>query len=93
MAGLVELGLVRTDVWSRRRVLQLGGAASAATVAVIALPGIAAAASSTTSTTSSAPDGAGNTGGGGAGDWVVEDGGSRYHAFTTVGSGTLFTVG
>lgn len=44
-------------------------------------------------TTSSAPDGAGNTGGGGAGDWVVEDGGFRYHAFTTVGSGPLFTVG
>lgn len=45
MAGLVELGLVATDAWSRRRVIQLGGAAAAAAVAVVALPGVAAAAS------------------------------------------------
>ncbi len=43
MAGLVELGVVHTTEWSRRRVLQLGGAAAAATVAVIALPNVAAA--------------------------------------------------
>ncbi len=45
MAGLVHLGLVRTDTWSRRRILQLGGAATAAAVGIIALPGVAAAAS------------------------------------------------
>lgn len=45
MAGLIELGLVETDVWTRRRVMQLGGAAAAAAVAVIALPSVAAAAS------------------------------------------------
>lgn len=55
MAGLVTLGVVETDVWSRRRVLQLGGAAAAATVAVVALPGIAAA--------GSPPDGPTTTGG------------------------------
>ena len=43
MAGLVELGVVSTDSWTRRRVLQLGGAAAAAGMAVIALPTIAAA--------------------------------------------------
>lgn len=46
MAGLVELGVVTSDSWSRRTVLRLGGAAAAAGVATIALPGIAAAASS-----------------------------------------------
>ncbi len=61
MAGLITLGIVETNRWSRRRVLQLGGAAAAAGVAVIALPSVAAAASpgggtgtgptSTTSTT------------------------------------------
>ncbi|HET8930479.1 MAG TPA: hypothetical protein VFN21_07475 [Acidimicrobiales bacterium] len=45
MAGLVELGVVETDEWSRRRVLQLGGAVAAAGVAVIALPTVAAAGS------------------------------------------------
>lgn len=45
MAGLVELGLVTTDAWSRRRVLQLGGAAAAAGVAMVALPSVASAAS------------------------------------------------
>ncbi|HET8931129.1 MAG TPA: hypothetical protein VFN21_10770 [Acidimicrobiales bacterium] len=48
MAGLVELGVVTTDAWSRRRVLQLGGAAAAAGVAMVALPSVAAAASPTT---------------------------------------------
>lgn len=48
MAGLVDLGLVRTDAWSRRRVLQLGGAVAAAGVAVVALPTAIAAASTTT---------------------------------------------
>lgn len=48
MAGLVELGVVATDTWSRRTVLQLGGAAAAGAVAVIALPSIAAAASHAT---------------------------------------------
>lgn len=43
MAGLIELGIVRTDTWSRRRVIQLGGAAAAAAVAVLALPSVAAA--------------------------------------------------
>ncbi len=47
MAGLVELGVVTTVAWSRRRVLQLGGAAAAATVAAIALPSVAAAGSPT----------------------------------------------
>lgn len=45
MAGLVTAGVVETDRWSRRRVLQLGGAAAAATIAVVALPSVAAAAS------------------------------------------------
>lgn len=45
MAGLIELGIVRTDTWSRRRVIQLGGAAAAAAVAVFALPSVAAAVS------------------------------------------------
>lgn len=45
MAGLIELGIVRSDSWSRRRVIQLGGAAAAAAVAVVALPSVAAAAS------------------------------------------------
>lgn len=45
MAGLVHLGLVRNNTWSRRRILQLGGAATAAAVGIIALPGIAAAGS------------------------------------------------
>lgn len=43
MAGLIELGIARSDTWSRRRAIQLGGAAAAAAVAVIALPGVAAA--------------------------------------------------
>ncbi len=43
MAGLVELDLAEADGWSRRRVLQLGGAAAAAAVAVVALPSVAAA--------------------------------------------------
>ena len=45
MAGLVELGIVQTDIWTRRKVLGLGGVAAAAAVAVVALPSIAAAAS------------------------------------------------
>jgi len=57
MAGLVELGVVETDEWSRRRVLQLGGAAAAGAIAVVALPTIAAAASppGTTTPDSTAP--------------------------------------
>ncbi|HET8929770.1 MAG TPA: hypothetical protein VFN21_03835, partial [Acidimicrobiales bacterium] len=62
MAGLVELGLVTTNAWDRRRVLQLGGATAAAAIAVIALPSVAAAASqpgttsvNTTSTTTQPP--------------------------------------
>ncbi len=56
MAGLVEIGIVQTDDWSRRRVIQLGGVATAAAVTLIALPSVAAAASSpptTGSTTTS----------------------------------------
>lgn len=45
MAGLIELGVVETNQWSRRRIIQLGGATAAAGVAMIALPSIAAAAS------------------------------------------------
>lgn len=48
MAGLIELGLVEASAWSRRRVLQAGGMAAAAAVAVVALPSVAAAASVTT---------------------------------------------
>ncbi len=56
MAGLVELGIVRSDTWSRRRVIQLGGAAAAAAATVVALPGVAAAASTPgTSTTGNPP--------------------------------------
>lgn len=51
MAGLVELGLVATSAWDRRRVLQLGGATAAAAIAVIALPSVAAAASHPGTTT------------------------------------------
>ncbi|MBS1848440.1 MAG: hypothetical protein JST73_09205 [Actinobacteria bacterium] len=50
MAGRVELGVVTTDTWSRRRIIQLGGAA-AARVTVIALPSIAAASSGSGGTT------------------------------------------
>lgn len=53
MAGLIELGIVRSDTWSRRRVLQLGGAAAAAAVVVVALPTVAAAASTSTTTPAS----------------------------------------
>jgi len=52
MAGLVEAGIVTTDRWSRRTVLRLGGAAAAAGIATIALPGVAAAGSPTTTTPS-----------------------------------------
>lgn len=53
MAGLVEIGVVQTDEWSRRRVIQLGGVAAAAAVTLIALPSVAAAASSPPTTASS----------------------------------------
>lgn len=57
MAGLVELGVVETDEWSRRRVLQLGGVAAAGAIAVIALPSVAAAASGPgPTTTTPVPD-------------------------------------
>ncbi len=55
MAGLVELGVVETDHWSRRKVLQLGGAAAAATVATVALPAVAAAASPATTVPETPP--------------------------------------
>lgn len=45
MAGLVTLGVVVTSDWSRRKVLQLGGAAAAAGIVTIALPMANAAAS------------------------------------------------
>jgi DNA-binding beta-propeller fold protein YncE len=51
MATLVELDLVETDTWSRRQILQFGGAAAAAGVVAVALPSVAAAASSPGSTT------------------------------------------
>lgn len=55
MAGLVELGVVETDVWSRRKVLALGGAAAAGAVAVFALPSVAAAVSPPATTPTTAP--------------------------------------
>jgi hypothetical protein len=45
MAGLVELGLVETDAWSRRQVLRFGGAVAAAGIAAVALPSVSAAGS------------------------------------------------
>ncbi|MBS1847286.1 MAG: hypothetical protein JST73_03325, partial [Actinobacteria bacterium] len=86
MAGLVELGLVQTDAWSRRRVLQLGGAAAAAAVTVVALPSVAAAASGTGTTTPPAPRPAiyliGGGGGGGRGSDVSGGGGGGGGAQT-----------
>ncbi len=85
-AGLIELGIVESDTWSRRRILALGGAAAAAGVAVVALPGVAAAASQPTSTappTTSAPPPLNLpfeylilAGGGAGGDFTVDNGGS-----------------
>ena len=85
MAGLVELGVVATDAWSRRRVIQLGGVAAAAAVSVVALPGVAAAASPSQTTRGTLPaptfaavahlvgggGGGGDLGGGGGAGGVV----------------------
>ncbi len=45
MAGLIEAGIVDTNTWSRRRIIQVGGVAAAASIAMVALPSVAAASS------------------------------------------------
>ena len=55
IAGLIELGIVRSDAWTRRRVLQLGAAGAMGAIAVIGLPSVAAAASSTTTVSTDPP--------------------------------------
>ena len=47
MAALVELGVVTSNTWTRRKVLGLGGSAAAAAISVVALPSVAAASSTT----------------------------------------------
>lgn len=60
LAALVDLGVVQTEGWTRRRAIQAGAVATTAAVAVIALPGVAAAVSLGTTTPTSTPEGAGN---------------------------------
>ncbi len=95
MAGLVEAGIVESSTWSRRKVLQLGGASAAAGIATLALPGIAAAASpgdptappTTASTTTTTPPSPSPP----RGLYISEFGNDEYPGWVKVWDGSTLT--
>lgn len=105
MAALVELGVVTSNSWTRRKVLGLGGSAAAAAISVVALPSVAAASSSLpdTSIPTTEPSGPAGLavsylvvgGGGGTDTWGTSGGGGGggvLQGTTTLARGSTTTV-